>query len=73
MAEKKKLLGMTLDELRLVAAEIGLPGYTAKQMADWLYKKRITDVSEMTNVALAKRTALSELYEVGAYPPSMAR
>ena len=45
MAEKKKLLGMTLDELRLVAAEIGLPGYTAKQMADWLYKKRITDVS----------------------------
>ena len=73
MAEKKKLLGMTLDELRLVAAEIGLPGYTAKQMADWLYKKRITDVSEMTNVALAKRAALSEQYEVGAYPPSMAQ
>ena len=41
MAEKKKLMGMTLTELQQVATEVGLPGYTAKQMADWLYKKRI--------------------------------
>ena len=73
MVEKKRLMGMTLTELQQVAAEVGLPGYTAKQMADWLYKKRITEVSEMTNVALAKRSALAERYEVGAYPPSMAQ
>ena len=73
MAEKKKLMGMTLAELQQVAAEVGLPGYTAKQMADWLYKKHITEVSEMTNVALAKRSALAERYEVGAYPPAMAQ
>ncbi|MCF2602926.1 23S rRNA (adenine(2503)-C(2))-methyltransferase RlmN [Parabacteroides distasonis] len=73
MAEKKKLMGMTLTELQQVAAEVGLPGYTAKQMADWLYKKHITDVSAMTNVALAKRTALAAHYEVGAYPPAMAQ
>ena len=66
-------MGMTLAELQQVAAEVGLPGYTAKQMADWLYKKHITEVSEMTNVALAKRSALAERYEVGAYPPAMAQ
>ena len=33
MVEKKKLMGMTLAELQQVAAEVGLPGYTAKQMA----------------------------------------
>ena len=73
MVEKKKLMGMTLAELQQVAAEVGLPGYTAKQMADWLYKKHVTEVSEMTNVALAKRLALAERYEVGAYPPAMAQ
>ena len=73
MAEKKKLMGMTLTELQQVAAEVGLPSYTAKQMADWLYKKHVTEVSEMTNVALAKRSALAERYEVGAYPPAMAQ
>ena len=73
MAEKKKLMGMTLAELQQVAAEVGLPSYTAKQMADWLYKKHVTEVSEMTNVALAKRSALAERYEVGAYPPAMAQ
>ena len=71
MVEKKKLMGMTLAELQQVAAEVGLPGYTAKQMADWLYKKHVTEVSEMTNVALAKRSALAERYEAGAYPPAM--
>ena len=73
MVEKKKLMGMTLAELQQVAAQVGLPGYTAKQMADWLYKKRIADVSEMTNIALAKRALLAEDYEIGAYPPAMAQ
>ena len=40
--QKTSLLGMTLGELRPVAASVGLPPYAARQMADWLYKKRIT-------------------------------
>ena len=40
MNEKRRLLGMTLDELKGVAFEAGLPGYAAKQMADWLYQKK---------------------------------
>ena len=51
MQDKRQLLGMTLDELKEVAAQVGLPGYAAKQMTDWLYKKKVTSIAEMTNIA----------------------
>lgn len=70
MNEKRRLLGMTLEELKAVAAEVGLPGYAAKQLADWLYKKKITSISAMTNIAAAKRTLLEEGFEVGTVPHS---
>ncbi len=69
MSEKERLLGKTLDELKTVAAEVGLPGYAAKQMADWLYKKRVTTIDQMTNIAATKRVALAEKYEIGQYAP----
>ena len=50
MVDKRQLLGMTLEELKGVASEVGLPAYAAKQMADWIYKKKITRISEMPNV-----------------------
>lgn len=70
MSAKRRLLGMTLEELRIVVAEAGLPGYAAKQLADWLYKKRVTSIAEMTNIAIAKRTLLEESFEVGVMPPA---
>ncbi len=70
MQEKRRLLGMTLGELKEVATEVGLPGYAAKQMADWLYKKKVTSIAEMTNIAVAKRSLLEESFEVGAVPPA---
>ena len=39
MNEKRRLLGMTLDELKGVAFEAGLPGYAAKQMTGCIKKK----------------------------------
>lgn len=69
MTEKKHLLGLTLDELKDVALECGLPKFAAKQMADWLYKKRICSIDEMTNLSLANRNLLSEKYDVGRSLP----
>ena len=69
MSEKERLLGKTLEELKEVAAKVGLPGYAAKQMADWLYKKKVTDIQDMTNIAAAKRGLLAEKYEIGQYAP----
>lgn len=69
MEARKRLLGMTLAELKDVAAEAGMPGYAAKQLADWLYKKRVTSIDAMTNVAAAKRAWLNEHYMIGAVAP----
>lgn len=70
MVDKRQLLGMTLEELKGVASEVSLPAYAAKQMADWIYKKKITRISEMTNIAVAKRALLEDSFEIGVYPPS---
>lgn len=62
---KIRLLGMNLDELkRLVAAE-GLPGFTAGQIAQWIYVRKVRTIDEMTNLSKVARAKLAEKYEVG--------
>ena len=73
MQEKEYLLGKTLSELKLVAEKMGMPRFAAKQMADWLYKKRVTEIDAMTNIAQAKRAELAEHYEVGRTAPTDAQ
>lgn len=68
--EKKKLLGMTLDELKVVCAEVGMPAFAAKQMAEWLYGKHVRSIDEMTNLSLKSRAALQERYAIGCVAPS---
>lgn len=68
--EKKALLGMTLDELRSVATETGMPAFTAGQMAHWMYKSHVRDIGEMTNISLRMRAALAEHYAIGCRPPA---
>lgn len=69
MIEKKHLLGMTMDEFYGVAGECGLPRFAAKQIADWVYKKRISSIDEMTNISVANRFMVSEKYDIGRYTP----
>jgi len=64
--EKEALLGKTLQELKEMVKELGLPGFTAQQIADWLYKKDITSIDEMTNLSKKNREILNEKYSVGA-------
>ena len=63
--EKIKLLGHTLAQLKDIAVGLGLPGFVGKQMADWLYKKRVTQIDHMTNLSKAVREKLNERYVVG--------
>ena len=65
---KIKLLGKNLDELKKLVAEEGLPGFTAKQIAQWLYVKKVRSIDDMTNLSKAARAKLSEKYEVGVVP-----
>ncbi len=66
---KERLLGKTPDELKAVALEAGLPAFAGKQMAQWLYQKRVKTLDEMTNLSKAGREALSQRYEVGYVAP----
>lgn len=65
----KALLGMTLDELREVAVGLGLPKFVGKQIADWLYRKHVGSIDEMTNLSKVARERLSETYTIGCTPP----
>ena len=65
---KIKLLGKNLEELKALVAEEGLPGFTAKQIAQWLYVKKVRSIEDMTNLSKAARAKLSEKYEVGVTP-----
>ncbi len=66
---KIPLLGMTLAELQQVVKEAGMPAFTAKQMADWLYAKKVATIDEMTNLSVKNRERLNERYSVGCSAP----
>jgi 23S rRNA (adenine2503-C2)-methyltransferase len=67
--EKEKLYGKNINDLIAVTKRIGLPGFAAKQIADWLYKKEISSIEEMTNLSNKTRDLLSVDYEVGLSAP----
>jgi 23S rRNA (adenine2503-C2)-methyltransferase len=69
MVEKEKLYGKTLNELTAVAKRIGLPAFAARQISDWLYKKDVTSIEEMTNLSKKSREILAADYTYGLSDP----
>lgn len=69
MNQRQYLLGMTLAEITESIQTIGLPKYTAKQIADWVYVKRISSIDEMTNISIRNRDVLKKRFEVGRTEP----
>ena len=46
-SDKTPLLGMNADELQTVCASLGMPSYTSRQIAGWIYARGVADISEM--------------------------
>ena len=69
---KNTLFGKTLTELQGITEMLGLPKYNAKQISDWLYKKDIISVNEMTNLSVKTRELLNDKYDTGITPPVKA-
>lgn len=63
--DKPHLFGKTLTELQEIVAEIGMPKFTAKQISNWLYKKEVTTISEMTDLSAENRRLLAEKFDFG--------
>ena len=67
--EMEALLGKTPEELQAAATAAGLPRFVGKQIADWLYAKRVRSFEEMTNISLRGRETLAKMYVVGRHKP----
>ena len=63
------LLGKTLEELQAVALSVGLQKFAGKQLAEWLYVRRVTSFDQMTNISLKGREALKAAYTIGRHAP----
>lgn len=66
---KEILLGKSPSELKETVLRLGLPAFTAKQLANWLYVKREFDFSRMTDISKAGRELLAEECETGIVLP----
>ena len=68
-SDKTVLLGMTPAELKTVVQQLGMPAFTASQIAKWLYEKQVKSIDEMTNLSKQNRERLAADYCVGAMEP----
>ena len=68
---KQPLLGMTLSQLRDVVKTLSMPQFTAIQIAEWIYKKQIVNIDEMTNLSKANREKLGSSYYIGKTPATV--
>lgn len=68
VTDKKPLLGLTQEELTSLAVSFGMPAFTGKQLALWIYQKHVSSIDKMTNLSLSNREKLSQHYCVGLMP-----
>jgi 23S rRNA (adenine2503-C2)-methyltransferase len=61
--ERPPIYGETLASLTARLAEAGEPAYRARQVLDWLYKKRAASWDEMTNLPKALRAWLAATFD----------
>jgi len=59
---RPSIFGETLAQLESSMAEWGQPAFRARQVLDWVYRKRVTSWNELTNVPAAIRQRLDERY-----------
>ena len=59
---KPSLFGETLESLKESVVAAGFPAFRAKQVMEWLYKKRVDEWDAMSNLPKAFRAWLDENY-----------
>ena len=69
MTTKHRLYGATLVELQALCENLGLPRFTPKQIAKWLYSRFVTDIESMTDLSKKARELLSQHAELGLSSP----
>ena len=60
---------MTPDEMRTAVITLGMPAFTGKQIANWVYEKGVVSINEMTNISKKNRELLTGSFTVGSAEP----
>ena len=58
------LLGLDIDGLQGVVADMGEPAFRAKQLYNWIYARGVADFDQMSNLSKAFRARLKEGYRL---------
>ena len=58
-----------MPQLQELCAAEGFPRFTARQLCDWLYRKRVESIDSMTNLSLKQRERLNEIACIGRETP----
>lgn len=68
--DKQNLFGLSREKINEIVVSQELPSFTASQITDWLYKKHVGSIEEMTNLSKKTRQLLDEKYTVGLIAPT---
>lgn len=63
---KPALTNIPIEEYPKVVAELGLAKFTAAQLVEWIYEKRVGSFEEMSNLSKEARQKLAEKYRIDA-------
>jgi 23S rRNA (adenine2503-C2)-methyltransferase len=70
MIQQKNLFGLTLEQLKTLVLSLGLPAFTATQIAEWMYKRNVGSIAQMTNLSKQAREKLEKEYIIDRIVPS---
>lgn len=58
----KNIRDLSLDEIKVLVKDMGQPAFRATQVHEWLWKKHVGSIEEMTNLSKAMREELAKKY-----------
>jgi len=66
----QNLYDMNQEQIAAMLKEWGEPAFRAKQIIDWLFQQKVTQVEQMTNLPKALRTKLAAAVRIGVLEPA---
>ena len=67
MIKKHYFYDFTLESCKAWMNNQGFPTYLAPQLFDWVYKKHITNLDQMTNISKSNRHKLNSLLQLDPF------
>ena len=63
LSPKKDLLGLALPTVAAEMSSLGEKPFRARQIYEWVYKRKVEDFTQMSNIAKSLRDSLGEKYQ----------